>query len=91
MIGSLIGFIAYIVLSCFAKKQNLVQYLYDNKMLLAIGAGCMVLLNMFPTILAYIAAPAVLGVVTMYLSGSLGNKIIETAKNLWAYLFPPKA
>lgn len=90
MIGSLIGFIAYILLSCFATKKNVVQYLMENKLLLAIGAGCMVLLNFFPVILAYIAAPAVIGVVAMYLSGSLGNKVIETVKNLWAYLFQNK-
>lgn len=91
MIGSVIGFVAYILLSCFQKKQNVVQYLYDNKLLLAIGAGCMVLLHLFPVVLAYIAAPAVLTVVAMYLSGSLGSKIIDTVKNLWGYLFPPKA
>lgn len=91
MIGSILGFVAYIALTCFEKKQNLVEYLYANKVLLSIGAGCILLLHFVPAILAYIAAPAVISMVAMYLSGSLGNKIIATVTNLWAYVFPPKA
>lgn len=90
MIATLIGIIAYVLLSCLANKKNVIAYVTDNKYTLLVTACICIILSFFgkaaltavvmafvtPYLVAY-GIPSLLGKL-----GDIWNRLMENFKKV---------